>query len=168
MLESDKDGPWTVSTLKQYFEQMHRDRDTALKIAVTELDRRLAILNDSYARAKDKERDFYSREQHDTFAKTVDQRLDQLHGELETLRRPQWTVWFAAATLFMSVTGVLWYFAMQPVQIDMLHLKDRDEAAVEQIKMTNTRIDKLYELYRDLQSQHAEALRKLNGMKKGP
>lgn len=147
MIPGDDDGPWTVTTLKAYFERV-----------ICDINRRLSNIDILG-------RNFYSRDQHDGFAQDINRQFDQMRLDMEIMRRPQWIVWFAAITLLMSITGALWYLAVQPLKEELAHLREQDNAFTEtmkerrdyvdnQTKITNDRIDRLYELYRDIQKQH--------------
>lgn len=170
-MEQEPRNGWTLITLKEYFERV-----------IADMNNRICKIDNANFLAKEKERSFYSREQHDTFANTVQKQFDQVHEEVEAIRRPQWSLWFPAMALLFTVISGAWYFATQPLQLELQHQKDRDsaledrlanyerlatdrsnqraKASEERDAATNNRIDRLYELYRDLQQQHSDILTK--------
>lgn len=140
MIDGDDDGPWTVRTLKAYFERI-----------ICDIGRRITNMEKLGA-------SFYSRDQHDAFAANVTRQFDQLRIDIDSSRRPQWALWIAGVTLLMSVTAGIWYLAVQPIKSDLEHLSLKDGTIDDAIKATNTRIDRLYDLYRDLNNAHMELM----------
>ena len=167
---------WTPETLKAHFDQMFRDRDQAVAVAIKELERRLSALNNAHEVAREKERDFYSRETHDSYASQISEQFDALNREILALQKPKWQVWIAAAGLTIGLIIGQWTLAIQPYENRIKTVEDRQKEVLalhageritsleqnnreqriehENIKalngLTNDRIDKLYELFRDL------------------
>ena len=73
---------WNVETLKEYFDKLLWDRDQAVALAVKELERRLDNLNHLHSQAVDDRRNFYSRDQHDTYAEEVQRQIEKI-GDIQ-------------------------------------------------------------------------------------
>jgi anti-sigma-K factor RskA len=113
------ESEWTISTLKEHFEAKFVDRDTAIRVAVAELERRLHDLNNSHAAAREKEASFCSRESHDTFVSLVDRDFSRLRDEIKEMNKPQWAVWISAVALMLAITAGAWQLSIRPLQNDL-------------------------------------------------
>jgi hypothetical protein len=74
----------TIETLKELHEQRFAAGDKALVLLAAEMLRRLDILNHEHERAREKERDFISREAFDTFVLRVGDDIAMLRRESQT------------------------------------------------------------------------------------
>jgi hypothetical protein len=137
-LEALMADEWTIATLKELLDRELSGRDRAATVALTELNRRLDQLNHAHQAAKEKEAEFFRRDAHDVFALRVSedllsirqsivteyQRIEYLHNEdvkrmmdeIDEISRPNWVVWFAAATLLISLTSGVYFLAIGPIQ----------------------------------------------------
>jgi uncharacterized membrane protein YccC len=74
----------TIETLKELHEQRFAAGDKALVLLADEMLRRLDILNHEHERAREKERDFISREAFETFVTRVADDIAMLRRESQT------------------------------------------------------------------------------------
>ena len=112
-----KDDDWNVDTLKEHMDkifELHEkavvvafeEREKAGRVALVELNRRLDILNHAHELAKEKERDFYSRESHDIFAKQVKEDLNDIKEQVEEKTKTNWSIPLGFVTLLgLMVAG---------------------------------------------------------------
>ncbi len=113
---------WNISTIKEYFDRIIQDREKALVIAVRELERRLDSLNHAHELAREKERDFLSREAHDVFTREIRKEISLLRDQIILMQKPQWSVWIAALMATMAVVGSLWVLAVNPINDSLRRL----------------------------------------------
>ncbi len=127
---------WTIQTLKEHYDRVFNDRDEALKLAVRELERRLDNLNHAHEMAREKERDFLSREAHEVFTREIRKEIGLLRDQIIAMQRPQWSVWIAAFMATMTVIGALWVLAVNPINENLQRLDKQVTAHTEQMNGT--------------------------------
>jgi hypothetical protein len=71
----------TVETLKELHEQRFAAMDKAIVLLASEMARRLEVLNHAHEQAREKERDFISREAFETFVQRVNEDFAMLRRE---------------------------------------------------------------------------------------
>lgn len=128
---------WTVDTLKEHLEALMEDRDIAVKVAFTELQRRLEVLNHAHQDAREKERDFFSRDQHEIFSASIHTEIESLRKELHLLQRPNYQLWIMGGALAITIIGSLWWMATTPYQTEITRLRNDLDEHVKQMDAYN-------------------------------
>jgi hypothetical protein len=152
---------WTIATLKEYIESKFITRDEAVRVASHELDKRLEPLTHTEQDVRQRDREFYPRTEHSVYAMRIAEDMERIRETIREADKPKWSNWIAAAILLLAVIAGQWTLAIRPYENRMAALEEADRrieesdrAATAQFKelnaMTNNRIDRLYELYRDL------------------
>ncbi len=124
---------WTITTLKEHYDKVFSDRDDALKLAVRELERRLDNLNHAHELAREKERDFVSRDAHEAFAADIRKEVGLLRDQTIAMQKPQWPLWIASFMALMAVVGSLWVLAVKPINESLQRLDKQVTAHSEQM-----------------------------------
>ncbi len=124
---------WTITTLKEHYDRVFSDRDSALKLAVHELERRLDNLNHAHELAREKEHDFLSRDAHETFTREIRKDVDLLRDQIIAIQKPQWSIWIGSFMALMAVVGALWVLAVNPINESLQRLDKQVTAHTEQM-----------------------------------
>ena len=136
---------WTIEALREHInqrldsiqlhvEQRFRDRDEAIRIAVKELERRLDVLNHAHEASVAERAAFYTKDQHDVFALSIDERFrerisivdkrfDAITERINGMEKPNWQLYITIGGLICSLIYGMWFVAVRPIETELTELR---------------------------------------------
>lgn len=126
---------WSVSALKCYVDRIvgdmrvhleirFSDREKAVETAYTDLQRRLTEINLAHDRVVEKERDFYSKANHEIYAASISKQLSDMQKQFLAAKVPNYAVIISLGILLVALVSGLWSLAMHPLQDQVAALKE--------------------------------------------
>jgi hypothetical protein len=125
---SEQDPPrFDGVTIVSHFNAVLAERDKAIEVAFIELQRRLDILNHAHDDMKDRDKSFYSREMHESFAAKIEEQFGQIRKDMLDAQKPNYWYAASAATLMVATMIGLWSLSqiITEIQFNQKHMIDQ-------------------------------------------
>ena len=110
-------GRYDGVSIIEHFNSRLADRDKAVDIAFTELQRRLDILNHAHEEMRKRDATFYSRELHDVYVSAVTEEFSRVRVEMKAEAKPKYLWVGALGAIFVSFGG-MWYLSETISRLD--------------------------------------------------
>jgi hypothetical protein len=119
MSDNDSLTRYDGVSLYTHFSKLIDDRDEAMIAAYTDMQRRIDSIDECHEASRRRDADFYSKEQHDSYAQRIQEQMTEIRGEIIARTETPRYLWTSLiAAIFLVISGV-WYFAETLTRLDI-------------------------------------------------
>jgi hypothetical protein len=171
--------------MAKYVDSRFAEYEKARTMALSTLEQRLDQLDHLHAQLQHREVTFYSRDQHEQYAKDVELKVSRALDAVHEASRPNWQILLLAMSVVLTLMSAMYYVTIVPLSTQVSALlsnnskQDQDLVAIKERQNRNTDaiskinadreardgdIEKRINELRDLNLHHSESMRAIEDM----